>query len=200
MSKSKKSNKETRFYSSPLSVVKRSEEDESRTIEGYAVNFNKRSKKLGWFEEVIDSRAFDGCDMSDVVAVFNHDESKPLARTSNNSLELSVDDGGLKFRFDIPETSYGNDLLTNIRSGVISECSFAFSVEDQDWDESGDITLRTIKKISRLYDVSPVTRPAYNDTSVALRSFDSQKDDDNKDYMVELGHCERELQLRTKNK
>jgi len=191
-------NKELRYLSSPVNLVERMEgEKESRTVEGYAAKFNSMSKTLGWFQEIIDIRAFDDSDMGDVVALFNHNNDQPLARTSNQSLDLEVDSVGLKFRFNVPDTNYGNDLMNNIKSGLISECSFAFSVEEEVWDDSEKISVRTIKKISKLFDVSPVTRPAYNDTGVAARSFEHFKENKNK-HMVELDHLERELILKGK--
>jgi HK97 family phage prohead protease len=79
---------------------------------------------------------------------------------------------------DPPETSYANDLLTSLKRGDIAEQSFAFTVAEDEWkdmDDSKKMTVRTITKVSRLYDVSPVTYPAYPDTSVALRSMQEAK-------------------------
>jgi len=142
---------------------------ESRTIEGYAAIFDSETN-LGWFTEEIARGAFDGADMSDVVALFNHDPNYPLARTSSKTLVLEVDEKGLKYRFDAPDTTFGEDLLKMIRRGDISQSSFAFTIKDQEWIErTGTPSKRMIKKIDALYDVSPVTYPAYKETSVTAR-------------------------------
>lgn len=142
---------------------------EGRTIEGYAAIFDSETD-LGWFIEEIARGAFDGADMSDVVALFNHDPNYPLARTSSKTLVLEVDEKGLKYRFDAPDTTFGEDLLKMIRRGDISQSSFAFTIKDQEWIErTGTPSKRMIKKIDALYDVSPVTYPAYKETSVTAR-------------------------------
>lgn len=89
-------------------------------------------------------------------------------------MTLSVDDVGLKYEFDAPNTTAGNDLIENLRLGNIKQSSFGFSVASQKWDyaqKDTDPSIRTIMKVGRLYDVSPVTYPAYPETTVALRSF-----------------------------
>lgn len=148
---------------------------ESRTIEGYAAVYNAVTD-LGWFTEQIEPGAFDGSDMSDVVALFNHDPNFPLARTSSGTLSLELDDKGLKYKFEAPNTSYGNDLLESIKRGDISHSSFAFTIEKQRWiEEIERPPLRVIERIGVLFDVSPVTYPAYKDTSVSARSLEEFK-------------------------
>lgn len=158
----------------------RLENNESREVIGYASVFDSLSENLGGFRERIDSRAFDSVleNNPDTRALFNHDPSLILARTSAGSLSLSVDEKGLQYRFEVPEgLSYGDDLLVNLKNGNVTQSSFGFIVEDDSWgqDEDGN-TIRTINKISRLLDVSPVTFPAYTSASsqisdVAQRSF-----------------------------
>lgn len=159
-----------------IKVVKRSVEDgaETREVEGIACVFNQ-STDLGWFTEEIDARAFDECDMSDVVLNFNHDNNLILARTTNGSLHLSVEADGLHQRATIVDTTNGRDVLTLVREGLISKMSFAFSVEENEWIErNGEKDHRVITKIGRLFDCSLVTFPAYSQTKVSLaRSEDS---------------------------
>lgn len=143
---------------------------ESRTIRGYAAVFNSDSENLGGFIERIDPKAFDGVLNDDVRALINHDDNMILARTISGTLSLSVDERGLSYEFEVPNTTYGNDLLVSVQRGDISQSSFGFSVAEDEWDR-GDVRRRTIKKVARLYDVSPVTYPAYPDTSVAMRSL-----------------------------
>ena len=148
---------------------------EGRTIEGYAALYNSTTD-LGWFAERIEPGAFDAADMSDVVALFNHDPNFPLARTSSGTLYLELDDKGLKYKFEVPNTSYGNDLLESIKRGDISQSSFAFTIDKQSWvEEQGKNPLRVIERVGVLFDVSPVTYPAYKDTTVSARSLEEFK-------------------------
>lgn len=141
--------------------------EDSRTVEGYAALFDSPAD-LGFFGEELARGAFDGADFKDARALFNHDEAAVLARNPG-TLTLEVDERGLKYRFDAPNTTAGNDLLEMLRRGDISQSSFAFTISDEEWSKRDGKPYRTITKIKRLYDVSPVTFPAYNDTTVALR-------------------------------
>lgn len=143
---------------------------EGRTIEGYAAVTESRTD-LGWFREEIAWDAFNDADMSDVRALFNHDPNQILARTKSGTLKVEIDDKGLKYSFEAPNTSLGNDLLELVRRGDISQSSFAFTVKEQEWIErQGERELRRITKVDTVFDVSPVTYPAYGDTTVAARS------------------------------
>ena len=153
-----------------------------RTIEGYAAVFGSDYEMYEGYKETIAAGAFDDTDMSDVVALYNHNsENLPLARSTDGkgTLNLSVDKHGLKFSFEAPETSEGNDLLVSIKRGDIQGCSFAFTVSEQTITDN-DITnecVRTINKIGKLYDVGPVMFPAYDATEVEVykRSIDAAK-------------------------
>lgn len=151
-------------------------ENEQEVIEGYALKFGKWSDTLGWyypFRERLDSSSLNDTDMSNVVALFNHDQSQILGRTGVN-VDLEVDNIGLKFRIKPTNTTISKDLIENIRSGVINQCSFAFTVAKADdaetWEENEETGVyeRTIYKIDRLYDVSVVTTPAYPDTEAVV--------------------------------
>lgn len=173
----------TEMRATPTEVKIRSTEDgtETRSIEGYALKFNKRSQPLmgGYFVETLDSRCLDNTDMSNVVATFNHDESRLLGRTGVN-LTLTKDDVGLRFKIDLPNTTLGNDILEEVRMGILSQCSFAFTLPDDNADvwtrsnEEGVDYKRTILAIDKLYDVSVVTTPAYQDTNVSVGSRSKQ--------------------------
>lgn len=153
-------------------------DEESRTIAGYAAVFERESEDLGRFTEVIDPKAFSATDMSDVRALINHDSNKLLARSSSGTLSLEVDDQGLRYEFQVPDTTYGRDLVVMMQRGDITQSSFGFTVSEDKWEErEGGVPLRRITKIDRLYDVSPVTFPAYPDTSVAVRSLESWKEE-----------------------
>lgn len=173
-------NKEQRTYLGSIEIRKNEDGTESRTIEGYAAVFDSWSHDLGWFKEKVSREAFDGVDMSDVVATFNHDFNYPLARTSAGTLSLMVDERGLKYEFSAPNTTAGNDLLENIRIGNIKGSSFMFTVEEDSWTfKSGeDMDEREIKKVARLFELGPVVMPAYPDTTVASRSAEAAKTDE----------------------
>ncbi|WP_239724553.1 HK97 family phage prohead protease [Mammaliicoccus sp. A-M4] len=156
-------------------------DDEKMIVEGYALRFNTLSNDLGGFVEEISPEALKEADLSDVRCLIDHDSSKVLGRTTSETLELKVDDEGLYFRTQLPDTTYAKDLYENIRLGNINQCSFGFIL-----DENGDefekredgLFKRTLRKIKSLFDVSVVTYPAYNDTQVApaLRSIEQIKE------------------------
>ena len=152
----------------------------SRHIEGYGSVFNERSVDLGGFQEIIAPGAFDGViERSDVKCYLDHNPEKGiLARSKNGkgSLSLELDERGLKYSFDAPHTNLGDEVVEGLKRGDYSQSSFAFTVADETWTKEEDGTyLRTINKIGGLYDVSIVANPAYEGTSVALRSLDAFK-------------------------
>ncbi len=154
---------------------------DGRTISGYAAVFNEVAEISSWFHERIEPGAFENCDFSDVRALFNHDPNHILARSKSGTLKLEVDTRGLKYTFTAPDTSIGNDVLEMIRRGDISQSSFAFRVKETSWvDNYNDknIDLRKILKIEVVRDVSPVTYPAYDITTVDARSAPSLEEEE----------------------
>lgn len=162
-------NVEKRFLTNGFEV--RAEEGKPTVVEGYAAVFNDETVIGGSFAERIDRNAFDGADMTNTVALFNHDINKPLAR-AGHGLELTVDERGLKYRFEVGDQSYAKDLVENIRMGNVSTSSFGFTVRDDEWEMRDDMNLRTIKEVGLLFDVSPTTQGAYPTTEVGLRSME----------------------------
>lgn len=155
--------------------------EEKRTVEGYALLFDTPSDGLS-FEEVIERGALDGVvAKSDVFAVLNHDQSRGiLARSKEGagSLHLSVDDKGLKYRFEAPKTALGEELLENLRRGEIDQSSFCFDVESDTWEKKDNGTWkRTVHKIGNLYDVAPVYNAAYSKASVYLRGKEKAEEE-----------------------
>jgi HK97 family phage prohead protease/HK97 family phage major capsid protein len=144
-----------------------------RRISGYAATFNDVTD-LGYFREQIATGAFEGRTDDDVRLLINH-TGVPLARTTNGTLRLSVDNGGLRYEAELADTQEGRDLYTLIKRGDISQSSFAFSIEDEAWDNKTN--LRTVLKVGRLYDVSPVTYPAYATTTVQARAMASSAEE-----------------------
>jgi HK97 family phage prohead protease len=168
-------NTEKRFYDITVEQREVAEtEDVTTTIVGHAAVFDKLSENLGGFQERINKNAFDDVLDNDVRAFFNHDPNHLLARSTSGTLRLSTDNEGLKYEFDVPDTTTGRDLLVSMKRGDITQSSFAFTVEDDSWEVENGMDVRTINKVKRLYDVSPVSIPAYpdaNDLVVAQRGL-----------------------------
>jgi len=166
-------NAERRFLGEPIEL----REEGSRTITGYAAVFNKDSEDMGGWVERIAPGAFDDVLSDPAMVLFNHDPNLVLARNGVNAT-LSVDEVGLKYSYEAPNTTLGNDVLELVRTKTIDKSSFAFTVKEQVRsapENKGDKAIRTITKVARLYDVSPVTYPAYPDTTVGQRCFDMDK-------------------------
>ena len=166
---------EIRIFQHQVEVREAGEGTQSRRIEGIAARVNSMSQVLGgWFREIIEPGAFDGADMSDVVALKNHNVDMILARTLNKTLDISVDkEGNLVYGFDAPATTTGNDTLEEVSSGLIQHSSFAFIVDDYRWetDESGN-DVRRILRFKKIFDVSPVVNPAYLETESTARNME----------------------------
>ncbi len=150
------------------------EKDTEPVVSGYAARFNELSEVLWGFREVILPGAFkDALEAPDIRALFNHDPSQIVARTKNNTLHVWEDEHGLRYEFTPNmKTVAGRDLVELLRRGDVDQSSFAFSMEGgvEEWDDTGEVPVRKLVKIPRLYDVSPVTYPAYPSTSVGVRS------------------------------
>lgn len=150
------------------------EDQQGPIIRGHAAVFDTLSENLGGFREKIAPGAFDSVLADDVRALYNHDPNHVLGRSKSGTLRLSVDDRGLHYEIDPPDTQIARDLITSLRRGDVDQSSFGFSVDKDDWKEDDDgRVIRTIIKFRRLYDVSPVTYPAYPDATVGLRSLDA---------------------------
>lgn len=163
---------ETRYFHMGSIGVEDRADGEGKTLRGHAAVFDTLSENLGGFREKIAPGAFDDVLGDDVRALFNHDSNLILGRTTSKTLKIGIDADGLNYEVDIPDTQTGRDLTVSVGRGDIDQSSFAFTVDDDSWDEDEDgRVIRTIKKVGRLYDVSPVTYPAYPDASVGLRSM-----------------------------
>ena len=145
--------------------------DEEMIVEGYASTFEPY---VLWHEgdteirEQIDPHAFDNADMSDVIMQYDH-EGRVFARTSNGTLELSIDDHGLKVRADLSKTAGARQLYEDIKSGMVTQMSFAFSIQEDAYDKKEH--MRTVTKIRKVYDTSAVSIPANPGTEIAARSY-----------------------------
>lgn len=157
-------------------------EAEERKMIGHAAVFNQEADIGGWFRELVEPGAFKASiKHDDVRALFNHDENYILGRNKSGTLKLSEDETGLKVSIDPPDTQYARDLAVSIERGDISQMSFAFQVQEEEWvrGEGKDLDIRKIKKV-RLFDVSPVTFPAYDGTDIAMRSHEAWKKEQQK--------------------
>jgi hypothetical protein len=166
--------KETR-----LADVTLQEQEGKMVLEGYAIVFNQETligdKDYGFYEEV-DRGALSDNALKDVPMKYNHvDSFLIIARTKNKSLQLTIDNYGLKVRAELLDTTTNQDIYKMVESGLLDKMSFAFTVDEQIWNREGDIPKRTITKINRLHDVSVVDTPAYDQTNIHARSLESME-------------------------
>ena len=158
----------------PLKEIRINESDGGTCIEGHAAVFDSWSETLGGifpFKEKVRKGAFaESIGKDDIRALFNHDPNYVLGRNRAGTLELEEDDVGLRVRITPPDTSWARDITTSIRRGDISQMSIGFVVEDDEWSSKDGIDTRELKK-ARLFDVSPVTFPAYTATDVGVRAM-----------------------------
>ena len=150
------------------------EEKQNMVVQGRAVVYDSPTMLYEWdgvqYFEVIARGALDGADLTDVPFKYNHSDAvMVMARTRNGTLELKPDDQGLSIRAVLADTTAGRDLYALITRGDIDKMSFAFTVEDDDYDRATHT--RTIKKFKRIWDVSAVEAPAYSDTSISARGY-----------------------------
>lgn len=169
-----------REYRNMTVEVRAAEDDSKMIVEGYATTFNQpytlfEGRYLRIIEQVAPT-AFVECDMSDVIMQYDH-EGRVFARNKNGTLELSVDSIGLKVRADLGGTDIGRQLYQEIKGGYTDKMSFSFKVEEDqkvyttEHDKDFETCTRTITKISKLYDVSAVSIPANDMTSISARRY-----------------------------
>jgi hypothetical protein len=153
-------------------------EGEARKIVGYAAVFNSLSEDLGGFREMIMPGAFArAIEEDDVRALINHDSNLVLGRNIAGTLRLFEDEIGLRYEIDPPDTQAARDLIISLDRGDIDQSSFGFQAMEESWrnpDEDNPLPIRILHE-NRLFDVSPVTYPAYHATSVAARALDKAK-------------------------
>lgn len=212
---------ERRFFTSKVEVRAKDGETEKRTIGGSAAVTGVYTD-MGWYLEKIEKNAFDNMRDDQCACLFNHDSNLVLARRSNDTLKLEAKDGGLDYTADVADTQTGRDVFTLIERGDVHQSSFAFTVKKSKWETvgradlkdtiddatldrlsyQGKVDIRTIEEIDMLYDVSPVTYPAYQDTTVAKRSFDTYKSEnteqqgggDDDEYLKKIERRKRYLE------
>jgi HK97 family phage prohead protease len=178
-------NAEARMFNPEFKVVveKRSEgegenmyEYEYKMIEGVGAVMGVFTD-MGWYREKINPTAFAGCDMTNVVSLFNHDSNEILSRTTGkqDDLTLTIENNQLKYKYQI-KNECAEKVAENIGLGFITGSSFMFRVKTDSWSSGADgVDEREILEIEKLYELGPVTFPAYQTTTVAARSKDMSK-------------------------
>lgn len=172
--------KEARVLEQSLAEVRAvvPNEGDGYRITGKGIVFNQRSELLGWFYEYIDADAIRDVDFSGTVAYFNHDPNFVLGSSDNRTLSLDITRDAVTYSIDAPTTNTIRDLvIAPIDRGDVRGSSFMFTVarNGDDWEEEQDGTIiRYVKKIERVYEMGPVSMPAYRQTTtdIAKRSFD----------------------------
>lgn len=171
-------------------VESESEDNQEMIVEGYAIRFNEDTVigEASWgFIESIKPEAMSTAKLDDVVFNLNHDDSKIAARTLNGSLELTVDEKGLKIRAKLANTQIGRDIYEMIRAGLITTMSFCAYVNKSQWTETNDEEMdrRDIVEFGRFFDVSAVTFAAYGQTEIAVARSSKFIDEDVKKHFEE---------------
>lgn len=187
--------RERRVVSLPLEVR---QAGDARSLTGYAAVFNTEATIAGLFREQIAPGAFaEAIGRDDVRALFNHDPNFVLGRTASGTLTLREDGTGLRYNAQPPDTAWARDLMTSVGRGDITQSSFAFAVESEQWTHAtrGELPLRTITK-AKLYDVSPVTYPAYEETTVSARSHAAACQESVPAWVAEMAQRRTELRRR----
>lgn len=164
------------------------ETTDSKIISGYFVVFNSETELYQGVYEEVAPEAFDSVDFSDVKALVDHDTAKVLGRTKASTLSLSVDDKGLYGEITVNESDQeAMNLYSRVVRGDVDQCSFGFEILNEEMIQNSDGTVKFIIKSLKLYEVSVVTFPAYQDTAVEARS-----------KQIKEAH-ERTLQARKQN-
>jgi HK97 family phage prohead protease len=175
---------ERRFLATrPIKIEKR--EGGKQVITGYAAVFFRASdagtEYTIWSDlvERIMPGAFDQVlrGSGDIVALFNHDKNRVLGRRSAKTLRMSVDEVGLKYEIDAPDCQHARDLIASLERGDVKGSSFSFAIGSTGkvvWVEEGERTIREVHAVGEVYDVGPVTFPAYEATTAGARDSDAE--------------------------
>lgn len=184
---------------SEVRAIAPEEEGADTEIEGKGIVFNQRSEKLGFFYEYIEPEAIQSADTRGIISLFNHDGNYVLGNSDNRTLTLEISKEAVIYRVKAPGTQTIRDLvLSPIVRGDVRGSSFMFSIArgGDDWDEQSDGTIiRYVKKIERVYEMGPVTMPAYSQTTtdIAKRSFDDWIKEFRKQEEVKESYYKRQI-------
>lgn len=197
--------KEKRSLTLAPEIRTKNGEDEQSKIVGYAVKWGQRSNTIGYyykFEERFEKGAFFDAVKGDVIAAWNHDWNEILGRSTSGTLLLEEDDIGLRYEITMP--SWADKYVETVQRGDVTGSSFTFMPEVEEWDETNEIALRTIKK-AKLYEVSPVIFPAYPQSEAGVRSmedvfeaFQRSRNPSNDDFSKKIDLMRKKLNLSEK--
>jgi HK97 family phage prohead protease len=165
------SEKERRYF--PVSEIRLTTDEEGRMyIEGYPIVYEKYADLWGFREIIRKGAAKKALEKSDEYVLWNHEADQPMAAKRNGTLEATEDDNGVFIKAEVSKTFWGRNAYEAIQNGVVDKMSFAFSVAKDEFTFTEGMDTREILEFDELYDYSPVTYPAYKDTSVIARSKD----------------------------
>ncbi len=168
------------------------EEGKKPSLRGHAAVFGQLSEELWGFREKIDPGTFlESIGKDDIRALFNHDPNHVLGRNKANTLTLREDDVGLMMENTPPDIEWARGLVETIKRGDVSQQSFSFITLDDAWETIDGDNVRTLKRV-QLFDVGPVTFPAYPQTDVSARSLEALGVDQRK-LMSAIVRAERHL-------
>ncbi|MGI6593690.1 MAG: HK97 family phage prohead protease [Christensenellales bacterium] len=187
----------------PMTELRTEEKDGVKMICGHAAVFDSWSETLGTlfpFKEKVRAGAFlKSIEKDDIRALFNHDANHVLGRNKAGTLELEEDENGLFVRILPPNTQWARDLQVSILRGDISQMSFGFVVEKDEWSTVDGIDTRELIEV-KLFDVSPVTFPAYAQTDVAVRAYEDYKTNNEKLISAKVKEKKKQQNLLRKFK
>jgi HK97 family phage prohead protease len=159
--------KELRFQSEVVKPIA-----DEKVIEGYAIRYNSPSNPIGGeFIEVVEQGALRNADTSEAYLFYQHNPNDVLASVKAGTLSLRETPQGLWFRAELPNTTLGNDVYELVKRGDLDSMSFGFTIKDDVWDMSGEIPTRKIRSFSKIFELSIVTYPAYEQTQVSARAL-----------------------------
>lgn len=162
-----------------LTVIEKEDDEETKEVRGYASTFNQPYTLYEddevVIQEQVSERAFDNADMSDVIMQYDH-QGRVFARMSNGTLEVTPDEEGLAIRANLGGTDIGRQLYEEIKGGYTTKMSYGYRVSGSEWErktlEDGRLLdLRTVTQVSKVYDVSAVSLPANDGTSISVRTL-----------------------------
>lgn len=180
----------------PLQITQEKRIKSDFYVEGYATTFDKPYEMYEFdgvkYYEMIDSRALDGADMSDIIFQYDH-RGKVLARKSNETLIVEPDSTGLFICADLGKSRESREMFEEIDSGLVTKMSWGFTVEADEYDKA--TRTRIIKRIKKVYDVSAVSIPANADTNISSRSYFAGVAEVEKQELLKREHQKRKLKL-----
>jgi HK97 family phage prohead protease len=170
MNQVEKREKAIRDFKTKFTITRAEADDAENVIEGYFALYEQETELFKNTYEIISRGAFDNTIKNDVRALWNHNTQYVLGRSKNGSLQLRADEKGLFGTIKLPKTQYAEDLYELVKRGDIDQCSFGFNILDEDLEELSNGGYRWRMKDIDLHEISVVTFPAYENTTVHARS------------------------------